>query len=327
MCTAISYKTNEHYFGRNFDLEYSYHETVTITPRNYKFVFQHAEDMKSHYAMIGVAYVVKEYPLYYDATNEKGLSVASLNFPQNAVYQDVCKDKDNIATFELIPWILAQCGSVTEAKELLKRTNLIKTSFSKELPATPLHYMIADSEECIVVEPMEDGLKLYENPVNVLTNNPPFPYHMTNLCNYAGLSNDVLKNTFSEKVSLTPYSRGMGAMGLPGDLSSASRFVKAAFTLSNSVVKEEEEDSITQFFHVLNSVCQQRGCVKMGENAYEVTIYSSCCNTKKGIYYYTTYENSQITAVDMHQENLDGNQLISYEMIHKQQIKFQNKKY
>lgn len=324
MCTAISYKTKDHYFGRNFDLEYSYHETVTITPRNYKFIFRHTKDIGSHYAMIGVAYVVKDYPLYYDATNEKGLSMASLNFPGNAVYQDLCIEKENIATFELIPWVLSQCDSVKKAREVLEGTNIVKTSFSQELPATPLHYMIADQRECIVVEAVEEGLKIYNNLAKVLTNNPPFPYQMMNLSNYAGLSNDVPGNTFSKKISLMPYSRGMGAMGLPGDLSSASRFVKAAFTLLNSISEEDEESSITQFFHILNSVCQQRGCVKMGENSYEVTIYSSCCNTDKGIYYYTTYENSQITAVDMYRENLDGNQLISYEMIHKQNLQYQN---
>ena len=94
MCTAISYKTKDHYFGRNLDLEYSYVESVTVTPRNYPFHFRKERDFPKHYAMIGMAYVQDDYPLYYDATNEKGLSIAALNFPQNAHYKPFCEGKD-----------------------------------------------------------------------------------------------------------------------------------------------------------------------------------------------------------------------------------------
>ena len=116
----------------------------------------------------------------------------------------------------------------------------------------------------------------------------------------------------------------MGAMGMPGDLSSASRFVKAAFTRMNSVSGNSEEESVSQFFHILGSVEQQRGCVCLGEGKYEITVYSSCCNMDRGIYYYRTYENSQITAVDMHKEATDGKALIRYPMIKEQQIRYQN---
>ena len=84
MCTAISYVTKDHYFGRNLDMEFSYDETVTITPRNYPFFFAEGTEMRRHYAMIGVAYVVGGYPLYYDAVNEKGLCMAALSFPHEA---------------------------------------------------------------------------------------------------------------------------------------------------------------------------------------------------------------------------------------------------
>lgn len=330
MCTAVSYKTKDHYFGRNMDLEYSYHETVTITPRNYHFTFQNTEDMKpigdarEHYAIIGMAYVVDSYPLYYDATNEKGLSVAALNFPDNATYHMPQEEKINIASYELIPWILCQCKDVEEAVKILDKVNITNQSFSENLPTSPLHFMVSDKKRSVVLEPMTTGLMIYENPINVLTNNPPFLYHTTNLNNYMSLTNGVPQNNFSQKLPLNQYSRGMGSLGLPGDLSSASRFVRAAFTTLNSVSGESEDESVSQFFHILNSVYQQRGCVKMGKDVYEKTVYSSCCNTDKGIYYYTTYGNSQITAVDMHRENLDGEMLISYELIKEQQINYQN---
>ena len=119
MCTAISYKTQDHYFGRNRDLEYSYEESVTITPRNFPFAFRKEATMEKHYAIIGVAYVHSEYPLYYDAVNEKGLGMASLNFPGNAVYQHEKEGTYNVTPFELIPWVLGQCKNVQEAKQLL----------------------------------------------------------------------------------------------------------------------------------------------------------------------------------------------------------------
>ena len=324
MCTAITYNTKNHYFGRNLDLEYSYHETVTITPRNYPFKFRKVKELNNHYAMIGMAYVAGDYPLYYDAINEKGLGMAGLNFPTNAVYHEEATDKDNIAPFEFIPWILSQCATVEEAKNLLAKINIAQINFSDELPASPLHWIIADREKSITVESVKDGLKVYDNPVGVLTNNPTFDIHMFNLNNYMSLSIEPPKNNFSEKLKFDTYSRGMGALGLPGDLSSLSRFVKASFTKMNSLSGDTESESISQFFHILTSVEQQRGCVHMGEDKYEITIYSSCCNMDKGIYYYTTYENSQISGIDMHKENLDDTKLVSYDLIKGQQIFMQN---
>ena len=320
MCTAITYKTKDHYFGRNLDLEFSFQETVTITPRNYPFQFRSVKALNTHYAMIGMAYVVEDYPLYYDATNEKGLSMAGLNFPGKADYKKYQEGKDNVSPFEFIPWILGQCADLTEAKLLLERINLWKENFSEQLPLSPLHWMISDRNGSITVECVQDGLKIYENPVEVLTNNPPFELQLFNLNNYMGLSIDQPENLFSDKLDLKHYSRGMGGLGMPGDLSSMSRFVRAAFTRMNSVSGDSEEESISQFFHILGAVEMARGCVHMGEGEYEITIYSSCCNTDKGIYYYKTYENSQIIGVDMHRENLEGKVLVSYPLATKTKI-------
>lgn len=324
MCTAITFRTNDHYFGRNLDLEYSYNETVTITPRNYVFKFKKMAEMKTHFAMIGMAYVVDDYPLYYDATNEKGLSIAGLNFPKNANYMAYIEDKDNITPFEIIPWILGQCATVCEAKKLLKRINILNDNFSSELPNTPLHWIISDKERSITLESVKEEIKVYNNPVGVLTNNPTFDYQLFNLNNYMSLTNSEPKNMFSENINLEKYSRGMGAIGLPGDYSSMSRFVRATFVKINSVSSDSEIESVCQFFHILQSVAMPRGCVKVGEDNYAYTIYSSCCNTNRGIYYYTTYNNSQINAVDMHKENLSGDTLITYSLNKEQSVKQQN---
>jgi len=327
MCTAVTYKTGDHYFGRNLDLEYSYNETVTVTPRGYAFDFRKAGKQDRHYALIGMAHVSDGYPLYYDATNEKGLSAAGLNFPQSACYAAYREDKDNIAPFELIPWILGQCATVAEAESLLERINILNEDFSKELPLTPLHWIISDRERSVVLESTKSGINIYDDPVGVLTNEPPFEHHMLCLSSCMGLTGSEPENTFAGGKSipgLKAYSRGMGAIGLPGDHSSVSRFIRAAFVKLNSVSGGSEEESVSQFFHILRSVEMPRGCVRPGNGKYDITIYSSCCNTDRGIYYYTTYDNSRICAVDMHKEELQGSVLAVYPLKKKQDIDHQN---
>ena len=321
MCTCAMYQTKDHYFGRNLDLEFSYQETVTVTPRNFPIPFRTKDTLTSHYALIGMAFVCGGFPLYYDATNEYGLSMAGLNFPGNGYFPEPVEDgKDNISPFEFIAWILAQCKNLKEARVLLDRIRLVNIPFSKELPITPLHWMIGDQTGSLVVESVKDGIHIYENPVGVMTNNPTFDKQLFRLNDYRGVSAGPSENTFAKGIDLDPYSRGMGGIGLPGDLSSGSRFVKVAFTKLNSTSPDDEDSSVSQFFHILGSVEQQRGCCDLGGGKYEITIYSSCCNMDRGIYYYRTYDNSQISAVDMHHENLDGRELVSYPLVTKQQI-------
>lgn len=324
MCTAATYKTKDFYFGRTLDYEFSYGDEVTITPRNYTFNFLEEGIIDSHYAIIGMAYVNENYPLYYDAVNEKGLAIAGLNFVSNAKYNEKVEGKNNIAQFEFIPWILSQCTTVKEAKALIENMNFLNVPFNEYLPLAELHWIISDKDESITVESVLEGIKIYENPVGVLTNNPTFDKQMFSLNNYMYLSNKAPENKFSKNIELEQYSRGMGAIGLPGDLSSQSRFIRVAYVKMNSCSNDGEKESVSQFFHILNSVDQQRGCCDLGDDKYEITIYTSCCNTNRGIYYYTTYDNHQITAVDMYKENLDAKELISYPLIREEQIKIQN---
>jgi penicillin V acylase-like amidase (Ntn superfamily) len=325
MCTALAYKTKDFYFGRTLDYESSYGEEIVITPRQYPLAFRNGAKRNEHYALIGMAHVAGGYPLYYEAVNEKGLGMAGLNFVGNACYGKEKEGKDNIASFELIPWILGQCSTVKEVRELLEKINVTNLAFHESFPVSPLHWLIADEKETITVEAVEEGLFVYDNPVGVLTNNPPFPQQMFQLNNYMHLSPKQPKNLFSERLKLQTYSRGMGALGLPGDLSSASRFVRAAFTKLNAIATQKEEDSVGQFFHIMGTVEQSKGCCEVNEGAYEYTIYTSCCNASKGIYYYTTYFNHQINAVDMHEEDLDGKKVVVYPVLQEETIHYQNK--
>lgn len=311
MCTAISYTPLDHYFGRNLDLPAGYTEQVTITPRNFAFHFRNGLQQNSHYAMIGMATVANEYPLYYEATNEKGLSMAALNFPGFAAYQIRVCGKDNIAPFELIPWVLGQCQNVQEARKLLQKCSLWMLPYNREYKLTPLHWILSDRESSLVAEPLPNGLAIFDNPVGVLTNAPSFPYHMHRLSDFASLDNRPPQPAFWGK-NIPSYSAGQGAIGLPGDYSSVSRFVKATYLKCHAISEGDEQNHVRCFFHMLQSVALPKGSVLLQNGAPQVTLYSSCCNTDKGIYYYTTYENSRISAVNLHHTNLDNDRLTTF---------------
>ena len=313
MCTAVCYRSEDSYFGRNLDLHRGYGESVVITPRRYEIKMRCEKVLKSHYSMIGMAAVSDGFPLYYDATNEMGLSMAGLNFPENATYHPMAEGRENVAPFELIPWILARCACVDEARELLERTNVINIDFSEQLPLSPLHWMISDKKCSIAVEPLKEGLKIYDDPFEILTNNPPFEYHRTNVSNYMGLSTGRATSQFGEGIPMKNYSLGLGALGLPGDYSSASRFVRALFVKENSVSENSEASRVNQFFHILDSVAMPKGCVRADEG-FEYTRYSSCCNADRGIYYCKTYDHLGIVSFDLHSVDLYRSQLYIYDV-------------
>lgn len=325
MCTSFVLKTEKTYYGRNLDLEYAFGEQVVITPRNYVFRYRKQEARRAQFAMIGMANVTDNYPLYAEAVNEKGLYAANLNFPGNAFYpKEEAADKDNITPFELIPWLLGSCESVAKARELCERLNLIGIPFSEKMPLAPLHWHIADREQSIVLEPMQDGLKIYDNPIGVLTNNPPFPFHLTNLRQYLNLTAKDPENRFGGETKLSPFGQGMGAFGLPGDYSPSSRFVKAAFLKENSNYKTDEPGSVTQVFHILDALAMVSGAVMTPEGKCDKTTYSCCLSADEGIYYYKTYENSRITAVRLAGADLDGGELSVFPLAAEQQIAYAN---
>lgn len=324
MCTAATYRTDDFYMGRTLDYEFSYGEEITVMPRNFPLSFRHGGGTDRHYAIIGMAHVADGYPMFYDAVNEKGLGMAGLNFAASARYSELEDGKQNVAQFEFIPWVLSQFASLGQARSAIEKINLVGTTYDSRYPAAKMHWIIADKSGAITVEPTEGGLKIYDNAPGVLTNEPPFDMQLFNLNNYMRLSPRQPENSFSDALDLGTYSRGMGGLGLPGDLSSMSRFVRAVFTKLNSLSGSGEAESVGQFFHILGSVEQVRGCCEVAQDKYEITIYTSCFNADKGVYYYTTYNNRRITAVDMHRENLDSDSLARYPMLDKEDVLRQN---
>ncbi len=324
MCTALTLKTEDFYFGRTLDLDSSYAEEVSVVPRNMPLVFRKKPAMSRHYAMIGMATAVGDMPLFYDASNEFGLSMAGLNFPENACYFEEKDDCDNITPFEFIPWILGQCKDLSEARAMLDVINLVDIPFSESLKNAPLHWIIADKDGALVVESMTDGVHIHENTVGVMTNNPPFDYHMFNLNNYRTLRVDNGNTPFSEQLGLSNYCQGLGAVGLPGDVSSMSRFVRAVFGRECSVCKKDENSSVSQFFHILGSVSMNRGVCMVPSGNFDITVYTSCINTAKGLYYYTTYDNQRISLVDMHKCNLEEKKLFRFPLVSERGIYYVN---
>jgi choloylglycine hydrolase len=325
MCTSLAMKTNSFYFGRNMDIERHFGEHVVIAPRNYVFSFRRAGILKQHYAMIGMANVTDQYPLYAEAVNEKGLCIAGLHFP-DAVYDapEESSQRYNLSPFELIPWLLGNCASLAEAKQLLSETHLVAIPFCAQMPLTPLHWHIADKTGSLVLEVMKDGMHLHENPVHVLTNSPPFPFHMTNLSLYLNLTVKRPENCFYHAAAVEPFGKGLGSFGLPGDFSPTSRFVKAAYLLLNSKCNPDEAGSVSQFFHLLDAVAVVSGSIVPPQVDSYTTTYSCCVNVAQGIYYYKTYTNNQISAVNLHHVNLDTGRLREYPLVQNPQVAWQN---
>ena len=305
MCTSLAAQCPEPLFGRNLDLEYSFGEQVVVTPRRYPFRFHRREPLLRHQALIGMATVAQGYPLYAEAMNEAGLYMAGLNFPGNAFYPPVPEEGEAVAPYELIPLVLGSCATLAQARRLLENLRLAAIPFAPGYPLAPLHWHLADATGRLVAEPTAEGLRLYDDPAGVLTNNPPFPWQLQNLSNYMHLSPRPPENRFAPGLPLEAFGQGLGAVGLPGDWSPPSRFVRACFLLENADWGETAESAVTEFFHILDAVAMVRGAVMTPEGKPDITTYS-CCLDPAGVMYYKTWGNNQVTAVDMHKEELDA---------------------
>ncbi len=325
MCTSIALINESLYFGRNMDLDGGFGQQVVIMPREFPYETKQEGTLDRHYAVMGMAAVIDDCPLYADAVNEFGLCAAGLNFPQNACYsKNLCSSRHNITPYELIPWVLGKCADLSEAAELLKNTSVYAEPFSEDVPLTPLHWHFADRTGSLVLEVMRDGMHIYDNPANVLTNNPPLDFHITNLCHYLNLTTEDPENSLTSITGAEPFGKGLGSFGLPGDYSPASRFVKAAYLLKNSPFSEKSAVNTAQAMAVLDSVAVVRGAVRHDNSSSYSTIYSSCIDAERKIYYYKTYNNSQLTGVKLMNEDIDGQELCRFYPEMNPQIAWEN---
>lgn len=315
MCTAISFNSSRHLFCRTLDLDSSHGESVVCTPRSFRLNNRHRSSLLEHYAILGVGCVFDDTPLYYDAFNEKGLAAAALNFPGEAVYFPKRTGAINVASFELITAVLSQCASLSEATCMLEGANITDDSFSAALPTTPLHWIIADKSGSVTLESTVNGLRIYENPFGVLTNSPVFSYHTTHVADFIKTDSEPPENKITKGARLLRYSNGLGAMGLPGDFSSSSRFVRAVFLKNHSF-----GGGVSSAFDIMDNLSVPRGAVITDTGKPFVTVYTSVADTDEKVYYFTTEDSRRIRAVNMSDEFMTSDSLSVFPMQEKEKI-------
>lgn len=329
MCTGLTLETNEgfHLFGRNMDIEYSFNQSIIFIPRNFRCINTEThKELTTKYAVLGMGTIFNEYPTFADGMNEKGLGCAGLNFPIYASYsKEIIEGKNNIPVYDFLLWILANFESVEEVKEVLKNTNIVDIPINKNIPNTTLHWMISDvTGKSIVVEQTEGNLNVFDNNIGVLTNSPTFDWHLTNLSQYVSMNYNQITNIKLGQQSLSALGQGTGLVGLPGDFTPASRLIRAAFLRDAIMRNDKNSVNLIEFFHILNNVAMVRGAIRTVEEKSDITQYTSCMCLEEGIYYYNTYENNQINAIDMNKENLDGNQIKIYKYKTDLNINYEN---
>ena len=301
MCTAIAINFDGLYFGRTMDIEFDFDGRIVTAPRRFLFSEKNAEGLSVHYAVTGMARVVDGYPLFADAFNETGLCMAALNFQRTARYFDVCSDFSlNLSPFEIIPHILGKCANVAEAREELSKIRMVDVPFSRDIPNTPLHWIVSDKSGSIAVEPTEKGLLIYDDKFGILTNEPPFPFHEQNVRLYSHLT----ANSFKE----SGIGYGTGALGLPGDWSSPSRFVKADFLRRNAEVSRcaTQSECVECFFSLLGAISVPRGAVKESDGKPHFTHYSCCMDVQNAIYYCKTYGKTAVSVYPVSKRLTEG---------------------
>ena len=309
------------------DLAYFFRQSVMIIPRN----FQYQDKVTGHMvtnqrAIIGMGTVMDNHPLLADAMNEAGLACAGLNFEGYAYFEkDPVEGKINIAPYDFMQWVLSNHETVEEVKQGLKNVELVDRPVNDKTPVPMLHWMIVDKTgKAIVVEKTKAGIAIHDNHIGVLTNNPTFDWHVTNLNEYLYVTPFSPKETHWGNLKLNALGIGAGTLGIPGDFASVSRFVRIAYIRSHMPEIKGDAQSITQFFHMLDYVKMVRGGVLTDEGLLDSTTYSSCMDQVRGVYYYRTYENNRINAIDLHKEQLEGTDLKLFDYLTDQDIHHQN---
>ena len=303
MCTGVRFcdAAGNMFFGRNLDWTEGYGEDVVRTPASacVPSAFERTCDIPQGegHAVIGTAIKVGEVPLYFDCGNDAGLAVAGLNFPQSASYaQDPVAGKVNVAAYEFPFWVARNFSSVAEVARVLEDVAVVAHPAAPHLPVARLHWMVADAAGSIVVECLEDGLKVWENDVDVLTNEPDFAWHRQNLRNYLTLTEDDPAGAQWGRAVLTPFGSGAGMQGMPGDYSGPARFVRVAFANARYPEKAAEQDNVVRMFRTLGSVAVPEGCVRTAGGSFEKTLYTSCFSASTLAYYRSTYDDPAIRA-------------------------------
>lgn len=314
MCTGVRFcdKAGNMYFGRNLDWSTGYGQKVLITPRGYKYKSAFLGEMANSPAIIGMGIVAENVPLYFDCANEHGLAIAGLNFPGYAAYApDAVEGKTNVAAYEFPLWVALNFRTIDELEKALPNVAIVAKPINDQYPVSQLHWLIGDANKSIVVEYTENGMEIYQNDVDVLTNQPRYDWHKENLRNYMNLLPMMPKSVKWDKATLTPFGSGSLMRGLPGGFYSTDRFIRVAYLNTHYPAQVDESSNISRLFHTLSGVAMIDGAAAMANGTFEKTIYTGGYSTTTKTYYYNTYDDPTIQPVALNDYDLNSTEIIT----------------
>ncbi len=316
MCSGIRFTdaSGNMYFGRNLDWNCSYGEHVCITPIGYAPASPFDAIEETLYPVIGMGIVADDTPLYFDCANDQGLAIAGLNFPGFAQYEPVSVDgKVNVASYEFPLWVTSLHKTVDEVEAALQNVAIVDKPLNADFQSSLLHWIIGDAARSIVIEYTDQGMQVFHDDVDVLTNQPGFAWQFENLRGYLNVTSDVPPTRTWRAATLEPYGSGAGMRGIPGDYYSPSRFVRLAYLNANYPQKNSEKENVSRLFRSLAGVSMVEGAARMSNGDFEITVFSGGFSSRTNTYYYSTYDDPAIRSVSLDNYDWRGPSLISIE--------------
>lgn len=325
-CTGIQLKAKDNSVVNARTVEFGIPLDLSglVIPRNYSFNGTLPDGStgmvyKTKYAAVGGGMFGEQ--ALADGLNEKGLAVGAFYFQGYAKYATITPENKNraLSPTQFSNWIVTQFATTDEVKAALNSVVIAPTT-PKGWPILPaFHYVVYDkSGKSIVIEPINGKLKVYDNPLGVMTNSPNFGWHMTNLGNYVNLSPVNAPAIDVKGLTLQQFSQGSGLHGLPGDFTSPSRFVRAAVFSTTAIPSNNAEETIFQAFHILNQfdipVGAVREKVSNGKVYPESTIATVVRDTQNLKFYFRTFEDQNIKVVDLNSFDLNASSLKTFNM-------------
>ena len=291
------------------------HEYTGTTPDG-----SHGLEWISEYSVVGANGFGM--PHIIDGLNEKGLTAGMFYFANYVGYNEPGDAaSDAIAPWELCTWILGRFASVDELLLSLDQVRVCSVELEEFGFAPPLHYIVMDATgDCVVLEHIDGQLVVYDNPLGVITNSPSFDWHVTNLKNYVNLSAVNRSPFVLSGIEISEMGQGSGLLGMPGDFTPPSRFVRAAVYSANTPPAESPDDGVLQTFHVLNQFDIPLGASmrpepdEQGNPIYDYTLWSSVSDMTRCRYYFRTYDDSSIRMVDLMSLDLSGGDVLTFPM-------------
>lgn len=313
MCTGVRFAdtAGNLYFGRNLDWCESYGEGVVITPRGASIPTQFLGSLSPEHACVGMGIVVGGVPCYFDCANEAGLAIAGLNFPGYAQFAEAPeKGAVNVAAYEFPLWVAASFSTVAEVRKALKDVVIVAKAPSEGYGVAQLHWLVGDGKESIVIECQADGMHVYDDGLDVLTNQPPFPWHTENVRNYMHIETAHPEPVAWTRDTLRAFGSGAGMIGFPGGYDPASRFVRAAFLNAHYPAEEGEAANVTRLFRTLEGASMCKGGAQMADGRFEYTMFSDGYSAATKTYYWCTYDEPARQSVCLDDYDLNGDELI-----------------